>query len=175
MHEPLENRYFDWLCAKVAKVEIPTPSLTYYGLLRELQNTEFVWLVPGDDNRGGDGVDLRHEFLTASFIPRDSEWMAIGCSVFEMLVAFSRRCAFQTDITATTWFWTFIENLGLVEYTDAAYLDQVEVAEILYRFVWRTYGRNGQGGICPLRKPTRNQKELDIWYQFCDYLIENQL
>ena len=37
MDEPIEETYFKWLYHKVASVDFPTPSLTYWALLRELQ------------------------------------------------------------------------------------------------------------------------------------------
>src|SRR5690606_21972367 len=116
MSEPLENLYFNWLCAKIIRVEVPTPSLTYWKLLRVLHHTEFVWLIPGDDNRAEDGLELREEFLTESGLPNEPEWWDAACSILEMLIAFSRRCQYSTSHTAAFWFWQMIENLGLKDF-----------------------------------------------------------
>lgn len=175
MNEPLESEYFNWLCAKVIVAEVPTPSLTYYRLLRQLQNTEFVFLLSGDDNRAADGVDLRIAFLRAAFIPDPGNgWLDIPCSVLEMLIAFAKTCEFETEDSITYWFWTFIENLDLAQYNDASRYHESVVADILHRFVWRLYEPNGQGGMFPLRDPQQDQREVEIWYQFCEYLIENE-
>lgn len=174
MNEPVESLYFNWLCAKVMQIENPTPSLTYWKLLRELHNTEFVWLVPNDDNRLQDGLDLRPEFLRAAFLKRDTEWENLGCSVLEMMIAFARRLEFQTDTSVQDWFWIFMENLGLSEFNDASDVDLSEIHDILFRFIWRTYDFSGNGGLFPIYNPKRDQRKVEIWYQFCDYLIDQK-
>lgn len=150
----------------------PTPSLTYWKLLKKLHTTEFVWLLTGDDNRAADGIELRIEFLLEGDIPEHPEWLSLGCSILEMLIAFSRRAQFQTDIPAKDWFWEFIENLGLKDCTDGSDFIQEEVDDILYRFVWRTYDEKGYGGIFPINAPQSDQRQVEIWYQFCDYLVD---
>lgn len=172
MSEPLENLYFNWLCAKVLRVENPTPSLTYWDLLRVLYGTEFVWLLSGDDNRVEDGLDLRREFLITGDIPDDLLWRGLPCSVLEVLVAFARRTEFQTEIPAYTWFWEFIENLGLGDCNDAACCRESDIVEVLTQFVWRTYKLNGQGGIFPIEHPKHDQTKVELWYQFFEYLSD---
>lgn len=173
MIEPLENLYFNWLCAQVHYVRNP---VSYDGLFRVLHNTEFAWTIPGDDNRAEDGKELRREFLIVGDIPDNLEWRTmVPCSVFEMLIAFSRRAEFNSQISAREWFWTMIENLGLKEVTDAADVDPLEVVDTLEHFMWRRYTPNGDGGLFPLVSPQRDQTELEIWYQFCDYLVDRNL
>lgn len=171
MDSALENLYFKWLCAKVFYLQhyVATPSLTYWKLFRQLHSTEFVWIILGDDNRMADGLELREEFLFEADIPDDPAWRAIGCSVFEMMIAFSRRAEFMTSVPAKDWFWEFIENLGLELYNDA--VDAVpQIATILETLVWRLYGPQGEGSMFPLRELRGAQNHNEIWYQFCDYL-----
>jgi len=174
IHEPIEEAYFNWLCTKVCKAEVPTPSLTYFHLLRALHGTEFVWLLSGDDNRAEDGVELRTEFLRVAFTHNDPEWMSMPCSVLEMLIALANRAAFETDRSTVYWFWTFIENLGMREFNDASNFDPREVSDILYRLVWRTYDYEGHGGMFPLTEATHDQRKQEIWYQFCEYLLDQE-
>ena len=169
---PLEDLYFRWLCAKVTYVRTPTPSLTYWKLLKILHNTEFVWLLSGDDNRSEDGKELRIEFLFEGDIPDNVEWRALPCSILEMFIAFSRRAEFNTDIPARDWFWEFVDNLGLKELNDGAEIDLEEVERILDQFIWRTYNRKGEGGLFPISNINGDQREIEIWYQFCDYLVD---
>jgi hypothetical protein len=171
MSGPLENQYFKWLCAKVIQVVHPTPSLTYKKLFHILHTTEFVWLVLGDDNRCEDGKELRDQFILETNAPENPEWMSIGCSVLEMLIAFSRRAEFQTGDSAKQWFWEFLKNLGLDECNDAD-IEPVNVEEILERFIWRTYWPNGVGGLFPLENPKEDQRQVEIWYQYCAYLVD---
>ena len=172
MDGPLENLYFKWLCAKVNYVMSPTPSLTYWKLLKTLHTTEFVWLLTGDDNRAADGVELRIEFLHEGDIPDQPEWLSLGCSILEMLIGFSRRAQFTTDVSAKEWFWEFIDNLGLKDFNDGYFDDEEEVKSILDQFIWRTYDKKGAGGMFPINGPTDDQRKVEIWYQFCDYLVD---
>lgn len=175
-NEPLEQLYLSWLCAKVLIVKNPTPSLTYDTLFKTLQNTEFVWLLTGDDNRAEDGKELRREFLILADIPDDVEWRTIiPCSVLEMLIAFSRRCEDNSAWSAKEWFWQFLDNLNLKEVNDAARVEPEEIQEVLELFLWRQYPPDGDGGLFPLSRPHRDQREVEIWDQFCDYLVDKDL
>lgn len=173
MNEPFEEFYFNWLCAKVERMRPTTPSNSYFRLLKILQNTEFVWLLSGDDNRAADGQELRREFLIAAELPDNKEWrFHEGCSIFEMLIAFSRRAEFQTAILARDWFWEFLDNLGLSDFNDAFDVSDDIIDDILYQLVWRTYEYDGLGGLFPIGTPKHDQRNVEIWYQFCDYLVD---
>lgn len=174
MDEPIEEVYFKWLYSKVASVDVPTPSLTHYTLLRDLHSTEFVAIVQGDDNRAEEGLDIRKEFLIQAYLPEDPPWMSVGCSVLEMLIGFCRRAEFQTDIPLRVWFWKLMENLQLDECNDAA--DDITdfVTEIMDQFVWRTYHPSGLGGLFPLSSTEHDQRLVEIWYQFSEYLIDQE-
>lgn len=173
LEEPLESAYFNWLCAQVMKIETPTPSLTYWKLLLELQNTEFVWLVSMDDNRSEDGKELRIEFMRQIGMEIDHEWLNIGCSVLEMLIAFSRRASFTTGRSSEDWFWVFLDNLGLSEFNDASYL-HFPVSDIVDRFIWRTYEFDGTGGLFPILHTPRDQRKIEVWYQFSEYIMADE-
>ncbi len=173
MDEPIQDQYFDWLCAKA----LPAYSKNYSGLMQILYRTEFVWLVPGDRNRVEDGVELRDYFLREAFIKKDPEsiWYNEPCSIFEALLAFSGRAEFQTDIPVRDWFWTFMSNLELDEYRRVSSEDVSVIEEILYIFVWRTYNETGNGGLFPLDRHEEDQRKVEIWYQFCVWVDEKGL
>lgn len=176
MTEPLEETYFNWLYSKVVHVEgTNTPSNNYSHLLQALHSTEFIWLLSGDDNRAADGLDLRYEFLNQVRSELPEPWMEQPCSVLEMFIAFSRRCAFETEPHAREWVWTFLQNLGLDELTDAALGVPRVVEEVIDPFIWRTYDANGYGGMFPLNDPQHDQTKLEIYSQFCEWLIENDI
>jgi len=166
MSEPIDERYFNWLCAKVLSVDVPI----YWDLMRIMYKTEFVWVIEGDKNRAEDGVELRQDFLRQAFIKNDPHWFNSPCSVLEVLIAFANRAWFQTDIPSKEWFWTFMVNLGLDEFRQVSASDERVIDDILYAFIWRTYDDNGHGGMFPMRWPQRDQREVEIWYQFCEYL-----
>lgn len=175
MDEPIEDLYFNWLYTKVAYRPNTTPSNRYHSLLYFLHRTEFVWRVSGDDNRAEDGRALRIEFLNETRIDTDEPLVDLECSVLEMMIAFSRRAAFQTDMELEEWFWIMIDNLGLSDLPDSAFNGGAETAivgPIMEDLVWRRYESNGRGGLFPLRNPDEDQRDVEIWYQFCEYLVD---
>lgn len=172
MDEPIENLYFNWLCARVINMKPRRNEATYYDLLRKLHRTEFVWTVPGDDNRAEDGKELRKEFIFQAEIPDDPDWrILIGCSVLEMLIAFARRAEFQDSTPLPEWFWEFLTNLGLHTYDDSCFEEDF-VDLVLESFIWRTYAPDGNGGLFPIMNPPNDQRQVEIWYQFCEYLVD---
>ena len=172
IEEPIDETYFNWLYHKVASVEIRTPSLDYFTLIRDLHSTEFIWLISGDDNRAEDGIDIRKEFLIASFLPKNTSWSHIACSVLEMLIGLSRRAEHVSDFSSREWFWIFLENLGLSDLNDTKSNITDEVNQVLDIFIWRTYDYNGHGGLFPLNNPSKDQRKVELWYQFSEYISE---
>ena len=171
MGEPIENLYFNWLCAKVLSRHVPI----YYDLLKIMHKTEFVWIIPADRHRAAEGVDLRLDFLLESNEYKDPEWYSEPCSVLEFLIAFSKRAAFQTDTQTKAWFWKFMENLKLDDYRQISERDEEIVKDILNTFLWRNYTSKGDGGMFPISRTQHDQRDIEIWYQFSEYLNEQIL
>lgn len=177
MTKPLDELYLTWLYSQIGSVKLKNPARTYWSLAKQLFTKEFVWIVPNDDNRLEDGRDLRPEFIEASALESvDSEWMSLGCSMLEMLVSLSRRLSFEVDIEPRGWFWRLMENLDFEQYTDKNYNKRHEkiIDERLDVVIWRTYKPNGDGGLFPLERPTKDQREIEIWYQLSAYLLEQE-
>lgn len=173
INEPVENLYFNWLCAKVLNLTPRPKEETHWELLKKLHRTEFVWNISGDDNRAEDGKELRKEFILQADIPDDPEWRTVlGCSVLEMLIAFARIAEFETEEPVYSWFWEFLRNLGLDQFSDQNGIDEEYVDLVLEDFIWRNYEPNGNGGLFPLGNPSSDQRKVQIWYQFCEYLVD---
>lgn len=168
MDEPLEESYFNWLCAKVRQ----NPAPDYLSLFRILHTTEFTWVVMLDRNRAADGRELREYYCTEAYIKRIPSWFQEPCSIFEMLIALCGHLQFQTDRPVKDWFWELITNLHLEDFRRVSKSDESIIDDILYTFVWREYEYSGEGGIFPLRNPRRDQRKVEIWYQFFDYLTD---
>lgn len=178
MHDKgtLDDMYFEWLYSSIGAVRNRNPNRSYWELCKQLYKKEFTWIVRNDENRAEDGRDLRDEFISDWEIQViDPEWLELGCSVFEMLVALSRRASFETSEEPDEWFWRMLENLDLRQYTDAVYGDIVrdDVEVTLDRVIERTYDRNGVGGLFPLQKASRNQRKVELWHQMSSYIVEN--
>jgi hypothetical protein len=173
----LDELYFTWLYSQIGDVKQRDPARTYWNLARLLYKKEFVWLVPNDDNRLEDGKDLRMIFLHDSGItPHDPNWMELGCSTLEMLIALSHRLSFETNRKVKGWFWRLMDNLELETCTDGLHkmrwLDS-DVEDIIDRLMWRNYEHDGSGGLFPLEHPHQDQREVEIWYQLNAYLLEH--
>jgi hypothetical protein len=177
MNQPLDELYLTWLYSQVGSVKNKDKSRTYWSLTRQLFRKEFIWIIPNDDNRLADGRDLRIEFIKKCNLDLvDSEWMNLGCSMLEMLIALTRRISFETDRPARGWFWRLIDNLELEECTDSNYnpAQQREIDEVLDRVIWRLYHADGRGGLFPLEHPSSDQRDVEIWYQLSSFLYETE-
>ena len=175
MNEPLDELYFKWLYSQVGNAKLKNPARTHWTLLRQLYTKEFIWIVPNDDNRLENGLELRQEFVEEQGLwEHESHWLDLGCSMLEMLVSLSRTLNFEEESRDVgEWFWELIRNLGLEQSTDKTPVREDVVNEILDDVIWRTYKRNGQGGLFPLRRSKKDQTNVELWYQMNAYILEN--
>lgn len=163
-----DRDYFEWLTDQI-EIHKNNPH-TYRDVLERLHNTEFVWIVPNDDNRVQDGIDLRTEFH-GEFRRKFQK----GTSVLEVLIALSRRIAFTAGGDPRLWAWQLFENLGLHKASDPLTGQKSHrVEHILEALIWRTYGRDGQGGFFPLQRFLDDQTKVEIWQQMNAYVAEIQ-
>lgn len=170
--ESLDDEYFNWLCSKV----LERRGRIYHSLLKILYTTEFVWVVPADSHRAADGRQLRSDFRRETHTKLDELWLAQPVSVLEVLISFAGRASFQTDDPVKQWFWSFMENLQLDQFRQVTGTDEIIINEILDRFIWRTYDSHGfNGGLFPLNDTKNDQRQIELWYQFSEYVQERGL
>lgn len=177
--DQIKADYFQWLCELT---KINSSAKSYWILAKTLHKKEFYWTVPNDDNRGQDGKDLREHYADINNLSTCEAYALHGpCTMLEMLVALSRRIEDtmadpdKGDQTVK-WFWMLLKNVGLDKFTDedyAALSGPIIVEQILDKILDRTYRRSGKGGLFPLKKPKKDQRKVEIWYQMCAYLLEN--
>lgn len=171
----LDDRYLTWLHRQLEPDALLNPRRSHWLLLEQMHKTEFNWFLPNDDNRLYDGLDVRQEFIDAQEggdVP--GIWLSEPCSFLEMLVALSRRMAFETALEPDTWFWNIVENLDLRQYVDEIYDEDVSlhVDRVLQCVMQRTYKADGSGGMFPLTHPGSDQRDVEIWYQMSQYIME---
>jgi len=173
--------YFMWLSDTVMIGEVGPKRNSYWFLAKQLYKKGFFWTVPNDDNRGVDGTLLREKF---EFATNFRTYKAIDrgpCNMLEMLVALAERVESamiepKAGDQTVRWFWEMMANCGLDKYTDEAYVNlngMIMVDEILNKILERTYHRNGDGGLFPLKDAKKDQRKVEIWYQMSAYLLEN--
>lgn len=174
------NQYLFWLTGLVCDEH---HQRYYQRLLETLHETEFIWIMNNDENRAADGIDLRTKFLEEKkYDYREcSDILDGSCSLLEMMVGLAYRCEHSImgdeeygDRTAK-WFWIMIHNLDLYEMDDGRYDDKY-VQFVIETLLYRTYQRNGKGGLFYIRNCRRDLRKVEIWYQMSWYLntIDNR-
>ena len=153
-------------------------SMSYRKLLMFLHGTEFRYLLQRDQDRAGDGINLRRRFaLRYDESSYDIIMEALDgyCSVLEMIAALAIRCEetimddpYVGDRTRQ-WFWLMILNLGLSSSTDDKF-DISYVREVVTTFLDREYEPNGKGGLFVIRDCGQDLRDVPIWRQLCWYL-----
>ena len=171
----IDERYFTWLYSQIADERSRDPADSHWLLCEKLYKTPFVWTIRNDENRAADGVALRQEDLNETDDRVPTDWFEMDCSLFEMMVALSRRASFQTGWRPDVWFWTMVSNVELMKYDDDNYHSAIDEAieRSIGRIMYRDYEPSGRGGFFPLRDPERDQREVELWYQLSAYLMEN--
>lgn len=164
MRSAVDPDYLEWLQGQVAT---PTDK-SYRQLLQELAAKEFVWLIPNDDNRLEDGLELRLEYFDEY-----ERTEADSVSALEVLIGLSRRLAFIAEGEPEWWAWRLIENLDLVRCWDPLSARKLrDLDDRLDALIWRTYHADGTGGFFPLAWPEADQREVELWYQMNAYVEE---
>lgn len=149
----------------------------YRDLLNMLNNIEFTYLIPMDENRLSDGLDLRGIFACECGIPHIAIKRGLDmdvCSVLEVMVALAIRM--ETNIMDDTdcgdrtavWFWTMIESLGLSDMDDERF-ECTEVENIIETFLDRQYESNGKGSLFYVPSSEYDMREMEIWKQMWVY------
>lgn len=169
--------YFEWLFELVTKNRF-SEQISYENLLLHLYNTEFTWIIPKDQNRASDGIDLRRRYADAKHISANYVIDILSskpCSVLEMMVALAIRCEEtimdnpEMGDRTTQWFWAMVVSLGLGSMTNETY-DEKEVSNIVTIFLQREYAPNGKGGLFTIKNTKKDLRDVEIWHQLCWYL-----
>lgn len=177
MSNRIEDDYFEWMydmmCGDIT-------DQSYREIFEYLNLVEFVSVIPMDENRAEDGINLRYRYAYENDLPSFKIMEAFGgkpCSVLEMMIALSIRCEesiMQNSVygdRTSEWFWEMMHSLGL-ENTDDECFNALEAGHIIYIFINRRYKKNGEGGLFTIHDPRKDMRTVEIWYQMCFYLDE---
>lgn len=174
IQDKITNEYFEWMYGIVCG-EKRFNRYSCRKLLIFLHNTEFVYSIPMDSNRAKDGVNLRIRFADDYDYENILAYLNTPCSVLEMMIALCIRCEEQImddpDVGNRTgqWFWTMIDNLGLISMTDDRF-DKRFVQRKIDIFLNRKYDADGKGGLFTVEDCNYDLRTVEIWYQMCWYL-----
>ena len=167
----MKMNYHDWL---VWHVMDGPAAANYSRLLDKLDQREFTYSIPHDENRAIDGLLMRgkYEFFLDCKSGRCDE---IPCTILEMMVALAVRCEntmmSNSDYGDRTceWFHYMLKSLGVLPYTNKFYSDR-KVDDIITRFLNHEYSPDGNGGLFEIENPPKDLRETEIWYQMSWYL-----
>jgi len=173
MSGEVDELYLEWLYDQV--LVRTRRGASYWKLLRQMHQTEFTWFIPNDGNRAEDGKDLRTEWAAQIDIDPPKTWLDLSCSFLEMLVALARRMEFEADETPQHWFWNLLENLGFESYHDGSEYSRNYVTKCMRVVMDRMYDPHGNGGLFPLRNPSKDQRRAELWDQMSEYLLQDPL
>jgi len=169
--------YFEWLVGKVAGSLCSGP-VSFRKLLYRLHDIPFRYIIPRDENRAKDGIELRYRFVWENNYPAEVEYELDGpCSVLEMMVALAIRCE-ETIMDdpligdrTPQWFRNMLVNLGLGSMSDDRF-DKHYVDLVIDRFLDREYDEDGRGGLFTVRHGNCDLRDVEIAYQLFWYLDE---
>jgi len=164
--------YLEWLSAQIT----PNRQRNFQELFHILYSKEFFYVVANDSSRTQDVQDLRHacfrEFEVKPYVSTD---ILGAISVLEVLIALSKRLAYQTSSDPGEWAWQLMVNLRIDRYSGRISRRLAEDIDcMLDRLIWRQYESSGLGGFFPLANPKRDQTGVELWYQMSAYLAEQE-
>lgn len=172
--------YFEWLTSMVDPF-VGRGSHTQFFTV--LNNMTYVSMMELDNNRISDGVGLRDIYTRTYDISVDSDVIVDSpCSVLEFLVALASRMNYiysQTNENCTSqMFWDMMDNIGFDYYTTTndSFAMNPELVENLQDAIdvvmYRLYSPDGSGNLFPLKNSRYDQRNVEVWYQMNQYLIE---
>lgn len=162
-----DQSYFDELYA-LSQIDD-----NYHVVMMKLFETEFYSLVDHDENREKDGLEIREELGGELSGP---------ARLLEVLLGICKRMDFNlcdSESERVPWkdsFEEIFENLGLDELTDEGFCSSwmpEKLDKIVKNLLDRKYKKNGIGGFFPVKRCKADQREIEIWYQMQQYIIEN--
>lgn len=169
----VENLYFTWLLNSVSYHQSPRDERKVVDILSILHSIDYFSLVSGDENRYADALALRDEFteLSDCFLPES--FLLRPPTTLEFFTALAKRIGLYLDESANRWFWEMLGNLGIYKDSFSDGVDAVWIKEAVFIFLSRDFNKNGTGGIFPNRYSNRDQRILEVWYQFNEYILDD--
>lgn len=178
--EHINKDYLEWLSMIVDPDEMHSGLLSY--LFDQEYDYETARLIPNDDNRIGDALNLREEFIKEQLAREPSylieTFRGQYASVLEVFISLAQR---MEDVMCLDrfpdWFWEMMDNLEIIGIFGERLSDKdiVKLDRIIGTWLNREYCKDGKGGLFPLKEPHENQQKVEIWYQMNAYLLENYM
>ena len=165
--------YYDWLCNM-----IPDWRNGHGQMIGQLFETPFTAVLQMDENRAGDGMELRYRYCLENGLGIDERHILMDkkpVSVLEVMIALALRCHeeymtyYDDPQPVEPWFGPMVESLGIAQYCDGCY-DPIAVDCALRAFLRRDYAPDGRGGLFYIPGTKADMRETEIWYQMLGWL-----
>lgn len=183
MDTVLTETYFDWL--KSECFTLAGERRTYEGVLRQLHDIPFTFIIWLDESRAGDALTRRqYEFLDMqdglAGIDQVTlgQWATAAPSVLEVLLGCAHRWAYTFGGFIPFYFNHMFRNMGYDHFPgrrlDAADAHRVRV--VTDRWLSRQFMPNGFGSPWPITdgfNPVEDQRRIEIWAQMNAYSAEH--
>lgn len=171
--------YFDWLCIKIG-INPNNPNRNYSKMVTMLHGINYIPMMAMDENRANAGIQLRVDFMNRHGLYGSSTNRG-PCTLLEFLIALASSMNFlmgnDDNPHHTEWyFWRMIRNLGIRKFTDdywESFNGELYVEDAADRIINRQFGRNGEGGLFPLKGDYGDQRRTEVWQQMQYWLGEN--
>jgi hypothetical protein len=179
----LEDEYFEYLLKEINPEGLREEQVYVCSLLH---NCIFQRRVGLDINRADDGRVRRNHFLYEEKIDlspeEQDEFFEYECTWLEMLVALSDRFSYSYGGSPYGRFLEVTSNMGLDPlYQPVGYrskrmeeFDQGLVRVATSRVDNNHFDRRGRGGLFPLSHAYRDQREVELWLQMNDYIMDRE-
>lgn len=167
--------YFDWL---KWQIESFTEAGSHDLLFHRLHQKGYYALLPDDENRMCDGVELRNEYGNRA----DGEELVFdtSSSVFEVMISLAKKMNYiyspVREDHLVDCFNMMLTNSGLAAFTNEQYFElggDIEVDRIVDRILNREYPKDGKGNFFYTKWDTdEDQRNISLWYQLNKYIYQ---
>ena len=172
--EEKKEDYFSWLMSKVVGEFISDNEIE---VGRVLYSIPYRYILEFDAHRRDDGLGLRemYEDETGNIALWEEP-----CSVLEVLVSTALYVAedvigtFYNSKRTIEWFWMMLDNLGILgigDPRDPAVHNYI--SKVVDKWLDRKFDYDGTGSPFPIRRPSEDQRKIEIWKQICAYIVDN--
>ena len=174
------NDYFEWMYSSVCTDPEGNYIPDYNDLLLYLHSRNFEYVLPMDENREADGINLRYHYGWETGVSSPeiaSEIDVYQCSVLEVMVALCRRI--ESDVMGdynygnrtSIWFFSMLDSLGIADMSDENF-DELYLKDVIDKCLNREYEYNGKGGFFTCKHPYCDMRTVEIWNQAMWFLNE---
>ena len=158
----------------------------YLRLCEVMQDVSFFPILEMDENRCGDCLNLRKEFVDDYEYDRETVDILDGLysengTMLELMIVLAEKMEYdlaesEYDAGTGKWLMELLDNCGLSDSKNHKFREgdeESKIHDILSTINYRMIGWDGEGGLFPLKAPKHDQRIVELVIQMNDYIEEN--